>query len=164
MPSDSKKKDAQRKKDARNKKVNGGKSDDTKNGVNGVAKAEMTEEETLCALLEDEARINSEARSCTGKSFAIAAYINSKHSLCKFPGTLAVHPKSRDLKIENFSITFFGAELLQDTMLGKPSTYTWPKSICYRIFPFRTQLWPSLRSARHERLWQIIVVGCSGSS
>lgn len=28
-----------------------------------------------------------------------------------------MHPRSRDIKIENFSITFFGAELLQDTML-----------------------------------------------
>lgn len=101
MPSDSKKKADQRKKDARNKKVNGtttGAVKKEENGTNGVAK-EMTEEETLCAKLEEEARINSEARSCTG--------------------TLAVHPRSRDIKIENFSITFFGSELLQDTMLGK---------------------------------------------
>lgn len=62
MPSDSKKKEQQRKKDARNKKVTGAvKKEDTKaeNGTasNGVAK-EMTEEETLCAKLEEEARIN----------------------------------------------------------------------------------------------------------
>lgn len=44
-----------------------------------------------------EARINAEARACTG--------------------SLAVHPRSRDIKIANFSITFFGSELLQDTML-----------------------------------------------
>lgn len=99
MPSDAKKRDAQRKKDARNKKHSGAVKKDEKpetNGTNGVAK-EMTEEESLCAKLEQEARINAEARSCTG--------------------TLAVHPRSRDVKIENFSITFFGAELLQDTML-----------------------------------------------
>lgn len=102
MPSDSKKKADQRKKDARNKKVNGTTTGavkkETENGTNGVAK-ELTEEETLCAKLEEEARISAEARSCTG--------------------TLAVHPRSRDIKIENFSITFFGSELLQDTMLGK---------------------------------------------
>lgn len=97
MPSDSKKKEQQRKKDARTKKTTGGAVKKEENGTNGVAK-EMTEEEILCSKLEEEARINSEARSCTG--------------------TLAVHPRSRDVKIENFSITFFGAELLQDTMLG----------------------------------------------
>lgn len=41
--------------------------------------------------------MNSEARSCTG--------------------SLAVHPRSRDIKIANFSITFYGSELLQDTLL-----------------------------------------------
>ncbi|CRL04477.1 CLUMA_CG017559, isoform A [Clunio marinus] len=100
MPSDSKKKEQQRKKDARNKKVTGTvkKEEKAENGTtsNGIAK-EMTEEEALCAKLEQEARINADARSCTG--------------------SLAVHPRSRDIKIENFSITFFGAELLQDTML-----------------------------------------------
>src|SRR5690349_10601266 len=100
MPSDSKKKAEQRKKDARKQKVNGGGKKDEKaeNGTNGE-KVELTEEEELCAKLEMEARINAEARSVTG--------------------TLAVHPRSRDIKIENFSITFFGSELLQDTMLGK---------------------------------------------
>lgn len=53
--------------------------------------------EKLCAKLEMEARINAEARACTG--------------------SLAVHPRSRDIKIANFSITFFGSEMLQDTML-----------------------------------------------
>lgn len=53
--------------------------------------------EILCAKLEMEARINAEARACTG--------------------SLAVHPRSRDIKIENFSITFFGSEMLQDTTL-----------------------------------------------
>jgi ATP-binding cassette, subfamily F, member 2 len=99
MPSDSKKKEMQRKKDARNKKVNPGKSDSkAENGTsNGVEKKELTEEEMLCAKLEEEARVNMEARSCTG--------------------TLATHPRSRDIKIENFSINFFGAELIQDAML-----------------------------------------------
>lgn len=105
MPSDSKKKAEQRKKDARKQKATGAVKKDEKaeNGsANGLA--EMTEEEQLCAKLEMEARINAEARSVTG--------------------TLAVHPRSRDIKIENFSITFFGSELLQDTMLGKLSYNT----------------------------------------
>lgn len=57
----------------------------------------FTSSEILCAKLDMEARINAEARACTGLS--------------------AVHPRSRDIKIANFSITFFGAEMLQDTTL-----------------------------------------------
>lgn len=53
--------------------------------------------EALCAKLEADARLNAEARACTG--------------------SLAVHPKSRDIKIENFSVTFHGCELMQDTLL-----------------------------------------------
>ncbi|KAH8244056.1 ATP-binding cassette sub-family F member 2 [Drosophila bipectinata] len=99
MPSDAKKRDAQRKKDARNKKIQQIPSTKKTNGTtNGQPlDREMTEEEKLCAKLEEEARISAEARSCTG--------------------SLAVHPRSRDVKIANFSITFFGSELLQDTML-----------------------------------------------
>lgn len=42
-------------------------------------------------------KLNAEARSCTG--------------------SLALHPRSRDIKFANFSITFHGCELVQDTML-----------------------------------------------
>ncbi|XP_073832408.1 ATP-binding cassette sub-family F member 2 [Musca autumnalis] len=100
MPSDAKKRDAQRKKDARNKKITSISTAKKTNGVtngNNEPPREMTEEEKLCAKLEEEARISAEARACTG--------------------SLASHPRSRDIKIENFSITFFGSELLQDTML-----------------------------------------------
>ncbi|XP_018798065.1 PREDICTED: ATP-binding cassette sub-family F member 2 [Bactrocera latifrons] len=96
MPSDAKKRDAQRKKDARNKKIQQI-SSSKKATQNGTPERELTEEEKLCAKLEEEARISAEARSCTG--------------------SLAVDPRSRDVKIANFSITFFGSELLQDTML-----------------------------------------------
>lgn len=58
MPSDSKKKADQRKKDARSKKVNGTVKKDETNGTNGGGKVPMTEEEALCAKLEEEARIN----------------------------------------------------------------------------------------------------------
>ncbi|XP_065366454.1 ATP-binding cassette sub-family F member 2 [Calliphora vicina] len=96
MSSVSKKRDAQRKKDARNKKIIQTTSSKKTNG-NAEPARELTEEEILCAKLEQEARINAEARACTG--------------------SLASHARSRDIKVANFSITFFGAELLQDTML-----------------------------------------------
>ena len=32
-------------------------------------------------------------------------------------GVLGIHPLARDIKIDNFSVTFYGAELLQDTKL-----------------------------------------------
>lgn len=64
MPSDSKKKELQRKKDARNKKVTGPvKKEENGTSSNGVAKEELTEEETLCAKLEEEARINCKMSS-----------------------------------------------------------------------------------------------------
>uniref|UniRef100_A0A1B6CXJ3 ATP-binding cassette sub-family F member 2 n=1 Tax=Clastoptera arizonana TaxID=38151 RepID=A0A1B6CXJ3_9HEMI len=64
----------------------------TENGSN-----EVSVEEALCQKLESDAKLNAEARACTG--------------------SLANHPRSRDIKIDNFSITFHGCELLQDTML-----------------------------------------------
>ncbi|KAJ6647885.1 ATP-binding cassette sub-family F member 2 [Pseudolycoriella hygida] len=104
MPSDAKKRDQARKKEAQKKRnqkiVSVGSTTDAPktNGTNGTAEpVEMTEEEILCAKLEEEARISAEARSCTGSS--------------------AVHPRSRDIKMSNFAITFFGSELLQDTTL-----------------------------------------------
>ena len=33
----------------------------------------------------------------------------------KIIGVLGIHPLARDIKIDNFSVTFHGAELLQDT-------------------------------------------------
>jgi len=68
------------------------------NGVsNGGGQMTVTEEEELCARLEEEARLAAQARACTG--------------------VLGIHPMSRDIKIDNFSVTFHGAELLQDTKL-----------------------------------------------
>merc|ERR1711899_222213 len=45
--------------------------------------------------LEEESRMATEARACTG--------------------VLGIHPLARDIKIDNFSVTFYGAELLQDS-------------------------------------------------
>lgn len=104
MPSDAKKRAQQKKKEqanSRNKKAIPKVDNNVENGTatNGSAKddRELTTEEALCLKLEAESQMNAEARSCTG--------------------TLAVHPRSRDVKIENFSITFYGSELLQDTLL-----------------------------------------------
>lgn len=113
MPSDAKKKQQQKKKEAAKARQSGKKpsqNNQTKspeeskeqspapeklqNGTNGTT---LSVEEALCLKLESDARLNAEARSCTG--------------------SLASHPRSRDIKISTFSITFHGCELLQDTML-----------------------------------------------
>lgn len=97
MPSDSKKREQQRKKDARNKKIESTSKKDDKatNGANGTK--ELTEEEILCLKLEEEIKLSANARSSTGNQ--------------------ANHRLSRDIKIENFSITFYGTEILLDTTL-----------------------------------------------
>jgi ATP-binding cassette subfamily F protein 2 len=113
MPSEHQKKRAAKKKEAA--KAKGGKKvvdepaeNGTSNGVtNGSSRnseesdkpsnVPMTYEEELCLKLEEEARLASEARACTG--------------------VMGIHPMSRDIKIDNFSITFYGTELLQDTKL-----------------------------------------------
>lgn len=97
MPSDSKKKrDAKKKEGAKAALANGstnGASKVSANDTNG----ELTYEETICKKLEQDAKIAAEARAVTG--------------------VLGVHPKSRDIKIDNMSITFYGSELIQDTTL-----------------------------------------------
>jgi len=114
MPSDHAKKKAAKKKEAA--KMKGGKKAENvaadlekaaapkekspSNGVengNGVKSKELTAEEELCRLMDEEAFMAAEARACTG--------------------VLGIHPMSRDIKIDNFSVTFHGAELLQDTKL-----------------------------------------------
>merc|ERR1719391_1846068 len=57
----------------------------------------LTYEEELVMALEEESRMATEARACTG--------------------VLGIHPMARDIKIDNFSVTFYGTELLQDTKL-----------------------------------------------
>merc|ERR1711962_412616 len=113
MPSAHEKARAAKKKEAAKKKggkktvedVNGDKTvTDSKEGspavngdsTNGVTET-LTSEELLVQALEDEARLATEARACTG--------------------VLGIHPLARDVKIDNFSVTFYGAELLQDTKL-----------------------------------------------
>merc|ERR1712012_881220 len=112
MPSDYQKKKLAKKKEAAKQK--GGKKATTntaeQNGVangkesNGIdsingSKANSSEpttyEEELCARLEEEANLAAEARACTG--------------------VLGIHPMAKDIKIDNFSVTFHGAELIVDS-------------------------------------------------
>lgn len=119
MPSDAKKKREQKKREAAKAKQIGKKieSKDDKepqengsannskkssrettpmtNGVHGTEK--LSAEEIICRKLEEDMKIAAEARSCTG--------------------VLAIHPRARDVKIDNFSITFHGNEMLKDTKL-----------------------------------------------
>lgn len=109
MPSDNKKKrDAKKKEAAKARQKTGNKSSNTNDDNQGITSNQngdinengalpTTEEEELVKKLEHDMDLNAEARACTG--------------------VLAVHPRSRDIKIDNFSITFHGAELLNDTML-----------------------------------------------
>lgn len=109
MPSDAKKKQQQKKKDAAKARQCGkkpgsiqSKAEDCKDfspapGDVRNGNEPISEEEALCQKLAADARLNAEARSCTG--------------------TLSSHPRSRDIKISTFSITFHGCELFQDTTL-----------------------------------------------
>ncbi|KAI2809790.1 ATP-binding cassette sub- F member 2 [Blomia tropicalis] len=107
MPSDNKKRrDAKKKEAAKSKHVN--KKDDSKNlddegdsietnnkNVTNGNRLPITEEEELVKKLEHDMELNAQARSCTG--------------------VLGIHPRSRDIKIDNFSVTFHGVEILTDT-------------------------------------------------
>lgn len=118
MPSDHQKKRAAKKKEAA--KAKGGKrldniDDEATNGTNGTFEdtlkemlnkekspserngGKLTYEEELCVRLEEEAKFAAEARACTGVQ--------------------GIHPMARDIKIDNFSVTFYGSELLLDTKL-----------------------------------------------
>ncbi|XP_064456345.1 ATP-binding cassette sub-family F member 2-like [Ornithodoros turicata] len=110
MPSDAKKKrDAKKKEAAKSrgqKKVvkneaNGDTADVIENGngtENGIGSIpdDDAENEVVQRMMED-MRLNAAARACTG--------------------VLAVHPRARDVKIDNLSITFHGVEILTDTKL-----------------------------------------------
>ena len=83
-------------------------------GTNGVDLSSLTSEEKLVMALEEESRMATEARACTG-------WNKYKKKGCFYfgvrIGVLGIHPLARDIKIDNFSVTFYGAELLQDTKL-----------------------------------------------
>lgn len=112
MPSDAKKRRDAKKKEAakiRSQKKPQQKVDETlTNGtdiLNGIENDEYLTngndsdnvEVELVKKLQKDMELNAEARACTG--------------------VLGVHPRSRDIKIDNFSITFHGVEILSDTKL-----------------------------------------------
>ncbi|CAI9727682.1 ATP-binding cassette sub-family F member 2-like [Octopus vulgaris] len=91
MPSDAKKRRDAQKKAAANKSSN------KKKTQNGPSKETVNKAVDGITKQLDELELISQHRSCTG--------------------VLASHPDSRDLHIDNLSITFHGAELLSDTKL-----------------------------------------------
>ncbi|KAI1303150.1 ATP-binding cassette sub-family F member 2 [Halotydeus destructor] len=101
MPSDAKKKRDQKKKEQAKSRATGipVANGDTNGHTNGDADdgVPLTEEELIVQKLEKEMDINAEHRAVTG--------------------SLAIHPRSRDIKIENFSVTFHGVEFLNETKI-----------------------------------------------
>ncbi|CAG0881227.1 unnamed protein product [Cyprideis torosa] len=114
MPSDAKKKREQKKKEALKSKgapkkkgeENGATRDgdgdkETANGsvkeTNGIEAVLQEETDELAEKLHNELMLAAQKRAVTG--------------------VLGIHPRSRDIKIDNFSITFYGAVLLEDTRL-----------------------------------------------
>lgn len=123
MPSEAKKKQQQKKKDAakarqqpaakaatatatatgsKSKPADKDKPKPNASGENCAENGKSNEngdlsEELILKKLEEDMKLNAEARSCTG--------------------SLVLHPRARDIKFSNFSITFHGCELVQDTML-----------------------------------------------
>ncbi|KAH7965755.1 hypothetical protein HPB49_010420 [Dermacentor silvarum] len=115
MPSDAKKKRDAKKKEAVKSRNQQQQKKTAKNAANGDTAANILEngdcqgdslqngdnmseaERELVRRLEEDMRLNAAARACTG--------------------VLAVHPRSRDVKIDNLSITFHGVEILVDTRL-----------------------------------------------
>ncbi|KAF8796379.1 ATP-binding cassette sub-family F member 2 like protein [Argiope bruennichi] len=110
MPSDAKKRRDAKKKEAAKARTQKKPTQKAEEQINGDSNCNDTAaeiqtngvhlsaaEEELVNKLEHDMKLNAEARACTG--------------------VLAVHPRSRDIKIENFSINFHGVELLTDTKL-----------------------------------------------
>lgn len=105
MPSDSKKKRDAKKKEAAKARTSGQPAATKTNGA--VAKEEISKEklieengdcvDELTAMIEHDLEIAAQARSCTG--------------------VLGIPPESRDIKIDNMSITFHGFEIINDTRL-----------------------------------------------
>ncbi|GFX09996.1 ATP-binding cassette sub-family F member 2 [Trichonephila clavipes] len=107
MPSDAKKRrDAKKKEAAKSRmqkkpvqnteEING--DANSNNAAGKITNGHVSNaEDELVRKLEHDMKLKAAARSCTG--------------------VLAVHPRSKDIKIENFSINFHGVEILTDTKL-----------------------------------------------
>lgn len=108
MPSDSKKKrDAKKKEAQKSRNQPAGKTSTTTNGTtnkssNSVNQDKLIESngdcvDKLTAMLERDLELAAQARSCTG--------------------VLGISAQSRDIKVDNLSITFHGVEILNETRL-----------------------------------------------
>jgi len=105
MPSDSKKKRDAKKKEAAKARASG--QPPKQNGTTAHEKVDIEKEklievngdcvDELTAMLEKDLELAAQARSCTGVS--------------------GLPAQSRDIKIENLSVTFHGCEILTDTRL-----------------------------------------------
>jgi ATP-binding cassette subfamily F protein 2 len=112
MPSDSKKRKEQQKKEARkknNKKPNQDEdagSSDEQNGDLEITNGESTRANTAKAVDE----------LCNGlDKFSFIEKTNAENRACT--GVLSSHPNGRDIHIDQFSLTFYGQELLVDSRL-----------------------------------------------
>jgi hypothetical protein len=116
MPSDSKKRKEQQKKEAR-KKVNkkqanqqddeNGSSDEQNTSLNGDV--EKTNGETTNAHAAVDELCNSMDK------FSFIEKMNAQNRSCT--GVLSSHPNGRDVHIDQFSLTFYGQEILVDSHL-----------------------------------------------
>lgn len=102
MPSDSKKKRDAKKKEAAKARVSGNKTSNGSSNKLDIDKEKLIEEngdcvDELTAMIERDLELAAQARSCTG--------------------VLGLPAQSRDIKIDNLSITFHGVEILNDTRL-----------------------------------------------
>lgn len=107
MPSDSKKKRDAKKKEAAKVRSSGQASKTTNGTNNNLSKEELEKGklieingdcvDELTAMLEKDLELAAQARSCTG--------------------VLGLPAQSRDIKIDNLSVTFHGVEILTDTRL-----------------------------------------------
>lgn len=110
MPSDSKKKRDAKKKEAAKARSSGkqGATSSTPEATNGTPSSNGPDQnklietngdcvDKLTAMIERDLELAAQARSCTG--------------------VLGIPPESRDIKIDNLSITFHGVEILNETRL-----------------------------------------------
>lgn len=109
MPSDSKKKRDAKKKEAARARSSGQPASTTNKApsTNGNNKSELNQDklieengdcvDKLTAMLEHDLELAAQARSCTG--------------------VLGIPAQSRDIKVDNLSITFHGCEILNETRL-----------------------------------------------
>jgi ATP-binding cassette subfamily F protein 2 len=61
--------------------------------------------------------VNNEKQPATNGTDVTTNGATNDESIASCTGVLASHPESRDVHVENFSITFHGVELLTDTRL-----------------------------------------------